>query len=388
MSERKISSKITAVFIGIVVLVVVFTAVATLLLFLAEASVMTLLSVSGGGLVLVFIIIALGNSLNQSIAKPIKELAEGITTYKGNDEVGKIAEQMRHTQNGLNKLKEFLAKVELNASRGDLATVTPRGEFSGIYLDIAEGANRAIQSVIDDIDKIAGLISKLADGQFAMAMTTKMRGPLSRPLENLTKTMQSLCSDANRMAAGALESHQQNLMPADRYRGQWHELAKNFNEIRTATSRYLEQATDAMVDFGKGNLNAHLKVDVSLRQFDKYTSAFNNSVAQVSRNVDTIRKAVEDKGSGRNVSGDFPGDFSKIRIALETAQVPTPQTWPPPRPARTAAGVTSATTAAKRDAKPRQSIDYRQMSGAYKAPVTGNAGSRAKDYLKSDFGKY
>ncbi|MCL2620723.1 MAG: HAMP domain-containing protein [Defluviitaleaceae bacterium] len=387
MNDKKLIARFRTAFAVVTIGVAALTAVAVFLMVSAEVSMVATMSTLGGGLVLIFVVIAMGNSLAQSVIKPAKEIAEGNFNYKGDDELGQIAQQMRDASENMEKLREFMIRVEQNAQRGDIATVPLRSELKGVHLEIAEATNRILDAVATDISRISSALGNVGDGQLSMALNAGVRGSLARPLENLSKALQAFCADVTKFAGGIMDGSQQSLIPADRYKGHWHEMARSLNKSRQATSDHLLQASEALSALGIGNLTATLPVEGG-GQFTRYANAFNGAVEQLSRQVETICKALGERTTDRRVTGDFPGDFAKIRIAMEAVPEPTVQPRPSPFNNLKPTNITDKKTTTTTTRKPRDTSEYRQMSGAYKAPVSSSTGSRARDYLKSDFGKY
>lgn len=386
MNDRKLSSRFRTTFTTIAIGVAVLTAIGAFLMVVAEVYMVAIISILVGGLILMFIVILMGNSLAQSVIKPIKEIAEGNFNHKDYDELGQISQQMREVGENLEKLREFTLKVEQNAQRGHIAASPIRNELKGTYLEIAEATNRILVSVSNDIGKISSALGNIGDGQLLAALNAGVGGSLARPLENLSKSLQALYSDIIKFADK--DGSNQNPIPADRYRGNWHEMATSLNKTKQLTDNHLTQAIEALSALGKGNFTAASLHPESGGQLVRHANAFNKTVEQLSRQVETICRALGEKSKDRRITGEFPGDFAKIRIAMEVApEKPIVQ----PKAYRLNDALPANSINKKITTIPRKTGDtgiYRQMSGVYKAPVTSSTGSRAKDYLKSDFGKY
>ncbi|MCL2855452.1 MAG: hypothetical protein FWE21_07525 [Defluviitaleaceae bacterium] len=378
MNDKKISQKIFTIFAVIVAMTLVFTAVTAFLIHIASDTFYPMLGVIGGGVILACIFAVLGNFLMINLAKPAKDLAKGNFNYNGKDEFGEIAEKMRQSHAKLEKLKEFAVKAAQNAARGDITDIPPHKELDGVFLEIVEIANVAIKSVGDDLRAATDMLTRMAEGDRPnLGMTAKF--PISRPVDILVQTIASIQNDVGKLTLGMAGGNTQNLIPAERYKGCWATMAKNLNETVAVTNKQFTKATEALVELGKGNLQTQLDIE-GQGYFAKFAAAFNAAANQLGRNVDTIAGALEDVAENRRVTGEFPQYFGKVRTAINDLERKGNYAAPP----ATAGGLTTRPVTASRN---RPAEGHRQMSGAYKSPVTGNI-SRAKDYLKSDFGKY
>jgi len=238
-------------------------------------------SASKASLVIVMIVglllsVTFGIYLTKSITKPVlmmrdaaSSLAQGdlesVVDYHGGDEIGELAESFR----GMTDALRAKVNVAEELSRGNL-----------------------------DVEV------KLSSN----------KDTLGKAMQQLWNNISSLIVEMNRMAKEHTSGDIDVIIPAEKFKGAYNEMAKGINEMVNGHISVKKKAMAVVQEFGKGNFDAELE------RFPGKKAFINDTIEEVRSNLKHIRREIgtlieaaeQGKLETRGDTSRFQGDWKKI----------------------------------------------------------------------------
>ena len=219
---------------------------------------------------------------------------------------------------GLGALKEGNMVLERMA-QNDLSTDI-EGEYSGIYGEIAKSINQVKTQMLDIVE----VFNRIAIGDLSDLKKLKNIGKLSNEdilipsMVGMIETIDSLTQETQSMTALAIEGNLNHRGDVSRFKGEYANIIQGFNQTLDAVIAPITEATAALSELSKGNLQIAMTGDYH-GDHAEIKNALNRTIGFLKRYVNEITHTLEELGRGnldQEVTSYYHGDFLDIKKAL------------------------------------------------------------------------
>jgi methyl-accepting chemotaxis protein len=197
-----------------------------------------------------------------------------------------INENIELLRANVSRFIEDMAHMAQEHEAGDIDVTIPAESFKGAFQVMAKGVNDMVNGHISVKKKAMACIAEFGKGNFDAALE-KFPGKkafINENIEAMRLNIKNFIKDMAEM------SHQHDLgdidivMPADKYQGAFHVMAKGVNDMVNGHISVKKKAMACVAEFGKGNFDAELE------KFPGKKAFINNTVEAVRLNIKNFIK--------------------------------------------------------------------------------------------------
>jgi methyl-accepting chemotaxis protein len=272
------------------------------------------------------------------------DLDEDISIYQ-QDEIGQLAdafrsllENLRNKAEAANQIASGNLDVEINvasqsdtlgksmvemreqinsliAETGQLIEATKNGKldvrghedkFEGAWSELIAGINELVAAFVQPIQVTSGYVDRISKGDIPELITDDYKGDFNHIKNNLNQcinVMNGLIAETGQLVefskAGKLETRGD----ASKFTGGWADLVAGINDILDAVVRPIQEAQSVLETMADGDLSQHMSGDYA-GDFAKIKNALNGSLESLSGILGHVTVAVDQVSTGsREVSG-------------------------------------------------------------------------------------
>jgi methyl-accepting chemotaxis protein len=181
-----------------------------------------------------------------------------------------------------------------------------------------------LRAITKPLDQAFGYFRRMANGEMDFEIEIHRQDEVSKILEAakiMQKTLQSLISEMDHMAAEHDKGDIDVMVDADMFKGNFQEIASKINAMVAGHIAVKKKAIACVKGFGEGNF------DVPLEQFTGKRAFINDTIEQVRTNLKALiedaywlaAEAQDGKLTSRADANRHQGDFRKIIAGINTA---------------------------------------------------------------------
>ena len=233
------------------------------------------------------------NEIMENLVKPLKNSAKfienaskGITSKKITEEAKGDYNQLKDGMNILTDKFEVILNGIMGLSKaaeeGDLKHRIDNSQLEGAWVDMTDGVNRAVDSILKPVDEAVGVIKKMADGDLSDCMKGVYKGDHAILKDSLNATIDSL----NELLLQVNMSVEQVNSGA----GQVSDASQSLSQGSTEQAASLDEISSSMHEVG---LQASQNADNSSMASKLSTTARDNADAG-SKQMEHLSSAMED----------------------------------------------------------------------------------------------
>lgn len=247
---------------------------------------------------------------NGEIPKKITEIYPG--------DLNLLKDSINNAIDGLGALSEG-NNVLAAMSRNDL-THRIKGEYSGIYGEIAKSINQVNFQVVEIVE----VFNHIATGDLSDLEKLKNVGKLCDSdtlmpsMIGMIETIDLLTQETKNMTALAVDGNLRHRGDVTLFRGEYANIIRGFNQTLDAVIEPVTEATATLMELSKGNLQTGMTGDYH-GDHAEIKNALNRTISFLKRYVDEITHTLEELGQGnlnQEVTSYYHGDFLNIKKAL------------------------------------------------------------------------
>lgn len=299
----------------------------------AKGSLATVWTLVGLSAALIFLGIATGLLVSNSIIKPIKKLNDAANQIaEGNfkadvildnrDETGQLSHSIGKVLNVFNSLSGELTRVQREfASEGNLEAEIDKEAFKGEYKDIVCSINRLLSGFRGDILEISQVIAQVSEGSFNVNINKYpgQRAMITDALDKLIENSSGICSDIKELAVFAREGNLKQRIDSAKYYGDWREIAMDMNSVMDSVEEPIEEAIKVAGEMAKGNFKVSIEGNYEGVHMEM-KNAVNSAIHVLSRNINEISHVLNqlsEQDFNIELVNDYIGNFAPIKASLD-----------------------------------------------------------------------
>ncbi|WP_303870280.1 methyl-accepting chemotaxis protein [Acetobacterium wieringae] len=194
------------------------------------------------------------------------------------------------------------------------------GQYRGIYAELAQSIN----SLNQRLNAVIAVVNHIAVGNLKDLDMLRQLGQQSTndhlvpSLIGMIETIELLITEANGMARIAVAGNTGNRGDISRFPGEYAMVIAGFNKTLDALVGPMMEASDALEELARGNLNAAMSGDYQ-GDYALIRDNMNQTIAFLKHYVDEITAVLEAVGKGnldQEITAEYWGDFLAIKEAL------------------------------------------------------------------------
>ena len=204
------------------------------------------------------------------------------------------------------------------ALEGRLDVRGDAGKYQGANARLVEGINRILDAVVGPLHAAASHVDRIAHGDIPGRIEAEWRGDfdlLKRNLNACGDAVNALVTDANDLAAAAVEGKLSSRADPGRHQGDFRKIMEGVNATLDAVTGPLESAAVCVAEIARGAIPQPITAPWA-GDFARVRDHLNGCIQAVNlliRDVDTLAQAaVEGKLRTRVDASVHRGDFRKI----------------------------------------------------------------------------
>ncbi|MDR1688375.1 MAG: methyl-accepting chemotaxis protein [Clostridiales bacterium] len=300
----------------------------------AAAGLVTTVAIVGGIVILVvgiFTFLLITSNLKR--LPNLIALAENVADGKIN--INTVKDDGSPTKNEITLLQRSFARVVgvLNSLLGDLnhmsGAIDTDGDiearidiskFNGAYKEVAEGTNKMVNGIIDNMLAALDTLEKLGDGNFNASVPEfpGKKKVMNEALKRMGANLISVNNDMNKLVLGAIDGNLSNRVNVNEYSGDWAKLMADMNALMEAIAAPIKEASSVMIKVSEGNFDYTMKGDYK-GEFLTIKESINTTVKNISSYIDEISavlQSLSDNNLTHSITRDYVGEFSAIKEAI------------------------------------------------------------------------
>jgi methyl-accepting chemotaxis protein len=231
-----------------------------------------------------------------------------------------INENIELLRANVSRFIEDMAHMAQEHDAGDIDVTIPAESYQGSFQVMAKGVNDMVKGHISVKKKAMACIAEFGKGNFDAALE-KFPGKkafINENIEAMRLNIKNFIKDMAEM------SHQHDLgdidivMPADKYQGAFHVMAKGVNDMVNGHIAVKKKAMACIAQFGKGNF------DAALEKFPGKKAFINDTIEAVRFNLkkfgEEIKKLIDATKEGqlevRGKADAYEGDWERLVVGV------------------------------------------------------------------------
>ncbi|GHV41173.1 hypothetical protein FACS189490_07570 [Clostridia bacterium] len=289
------------------------------------------------GLILIYVFaliasLAVSLFISKKITNPIKKLtedadriAEGyldtIIVSNRRDEVGELAKSFDSVVNVFRVIQREVDKFSKTAELdGNLDAKIDETKFKRDYRLFAGEINEAFGSFSNDIDVVADALRNYAQGNFNFSVKrfAGKKSVLNETLDALKNNLNAVKSDVLMLTAHAADGDLSQHVKAEKYEGDWRELADSLNVLTEKVSEPINEVVRVMREMANGQLNIAFE-GVYKGDYKELKNSVNSTIKLIHgymEEISSILTAMSREDLTVEITRDYLGDFIPIKDSL------------------------------------------------------------------------
>ncbi|MDR3597570.1 methyl-accepting chemotaxis protein [Clostridium sp.] len=298
MNDLKIKSKISLVFILVVVMEVMLFAVA----YRGMENIASIKEAQNNmmmfSLFLIAITIALGLLLVNLICKPIETLNNIVKSIKkGNfneeidvnakDEIGELADSLKIISKNINNLVEDSNLILKSVEKGDFNINLDKSKYHGTWKGISENNLAAARIFIKSIRTTSDYIGKISKGETIAKYNEEEAGEfniIKNDINKLSENLNNFIKDINWLKETFKEGNTRDKIDVLKYEGFYKEMAECINETTWISVDVFIKLFAVLQGYAQGDFS------VELEKFPGRYGLVNENVENLRKNLLSISK--------------------------------------------------------------------------------------------------
>lgn len=272
-------------------------------------------------------------SMNRAIVKPIKKL-EGLVSDVTNgkvhvnrdpgletgDEIGRLADDMYGLTDSIRRILDDTSKFSHEIIvNGDIDYRMDEQAYSGAYMDMVQGVNHLVNSLVTDVNAAIGCMVKIGRGDFdvSIADLPGKKIALTNTIREIVANLQEIFQSVSVMAEKATNGDFGSFVAEDSFGGKWSTLAAKLNGLIKAVEVPLSELGSNLVLMSRGDYS---------RLEGKYSGTFNvlkeacnlvndKTKAYISE-ISHVLQSMADGDLTLAIENDYEGSFAPIEAAI------------------------------------------------------------------------
>ena len=227
-----------------------------------------------------------------------------------------INETIEQLRGNLQSFIDDMSHMSKQHDLGDIDVLIPAERYQGSYHVMANGVNDMVNGHIAVKKKAMACVAEFGKGNFEAELERfpGKKAFINDIIEQVRKNIQGFIDDMNNMSRQHDLGDIDVLIPAERYQGSYHEMAKGVNDMVNGHINVKKKAMACVAEFGRGNFEAELEKFPGKKVF------INETIEKVRDNLKALiadadmlaQAAVEGKLGTRADASRHQGDFRKI----------------------------------------------------------------------------
>ncbi len=250
------------------------------------------------------------NNLIYVIVQPIKEVSEHLDKItKGNIEEKITANykgDFNDIKENLNKLIDTLALFEKelrqmeikHKEEGDVEYLIDANKFEGIYKEITNSFNHAINFHVSAILDMLDITQSYAEGDFSPVLREfKGKAVIANERFNLIRSnLRNVVKEINQLIEAARWGKLDERAQTDQFKGEWNSIVAGINETMDALVNPMQEAATIMARIAKKDLTARLEKEYN-GDIDKFKKDINQATQILEETMKQVNTAVAEVSS-------------------------------------------------------------------------------------------
>jgi methyl-accepting chemotaxis protein len=236
-----------------------------------------------------------------------------------------LKESLNACIDNINALVHDANRLAGAAVKGELSARADASRHSGDYRKIIEGVNAAMEAVIGPLNKAADCVRKISKGDIPPKITEGFSGDfdaLKKSLNVCIENIQSLVTDANMLAEAAVAGKLSTRVDAAKHSGDFRKIIEGVNGVMDAVVGPLGKAAVCIDRISKGDMPPKIP--------GTFSGDFNTLINNINVCIDNIfalvadanmlaRAGIEGRLSTRAETKKHNGEFGKIVGGVNSA---------------------------------------------------------------------
>lgn len=256
-------------------------------------------------------------------AAAVEQLSKGDLNIELNlksekDTLGKALQTMLET---LTQMRGEIESLIQATHRGELDVRAKDDQFEGAWKDLVRGINDIVDAYSKPINVTTEYVTAIGMGNIPNKITETYYGDFNQiknSLNNCIDAMNDLLNDTQGLINNAVEGQLDARADASRHQGDYKEIVNGINGILDAVVEPIKEASDVLMAFSNGNLNAKVTGNYQ-GDHAVIKTALNTTIETISSYIDEIREVLTNMAEGNidlHIERDYLGDFVEIKNSI------------------------------------------------------------------------
>jgi methyl-accepting chemotaxis protein len=212
-------------------------------------------------------------------------------TDKYNGDFNEIKNNLNECIGAIDSLHTDLSVMIEAQKTGDIEGRCTAKNLQGVYLDIENGINKALDTVIAPVVESISFMGKYAQGDLSQEMRI-LPGKqiiLTNGINGIRTNVMALVADANMLAKAAVEGRLKIRADAQKHQGDYRTIIEGVNSTLDSVINPVNEAMRMANEFAKCNFSARFDENLHMEgDFIRFKDALNNTGIEVSKAVNLI----------------------------------------------------------------------------------------------------
>ncbi|MGA2449173.1 MAG: methyl-accepting chemotaxis protein [Polyangiaceae bacterium] len=248
-----------------------------------------------------------------AVIGPLKVAAEYVARISRGDIPAKIADNYNGDFNAIksnlntcvdavNALVADAGMLSNAAVEGKLATRADASKHQGDFRKIVQGVDDTLDAVIGPLNVAADYVARISKGDIPARIVDSYNGDFNTIKNNLNTcidAVNALVSDANMLAAAAVEGKLKTRAEATKHQGDFRKIVAGINGTLDSVIEPMNNIAEAIASLGNNDMSIALKGAyhgdfLAIKEsFDNALSGLNSTLSQVVDAVDQVGQSAE-----------------------------------------------------------------------------------------------
>jgi methyl-accepting chemotaxis protein len=211
---------------------------------------------------------------------------------------------------------------EFHEDKGDVDVRLDESKFAGSYREVAYGVNKMVQSYIDIVDDILGVLAAIGEGDFKKELREYVgkKAEANEVVDALRREINGIAKEIQMLAVAGSEGKLSARAEAGRYKGEWARIIKGLNDLMDAVVNPINESISVIVEMSHGNFSVHMDGDYE-GDYLIIKDSLNNTVEAIESYIAEINQILSNMANGDlrgNITREYVGQFSSIKDSINT----------------------------------------------------------------------
>ncbi|MCL1878811.1 MAG: methyl-accepting chemotaxis protein [Defluviitaleaceae bacterium] len=283
-------------------------------------------------IVAIAVLLILGMTVRQSIAKPIekmmeimRDLAIGELNVRfedvRRDEIGQLAADVHSLTSVIRSLTSDFIELEhqVNAN-GNISYRMDPDVYLGVFREFCERGNALVENANEDMSLVFEVLEAIGDGNFDIKVKQLPgeKAEINQHFDVIVNSLREIHGEIAHLfhnaALGILDSYADE----QKYKGDWGKLIREMNNLLGTVADPIAEIEISLAEMAMGNFNTPVKGDYK-GAFDALKQTVNSTGEQLINNVDEITNILIALANGDltvPIDRAYIGSYRPIKEAL------------------------------------------------------------------------